>query len=287
MLFLFAHVLALTAFGQSLRWGQRRTGNIIGISAVNYVAASLAAAFVLALTLGSQGAGPNPLRLTGLGLLNGSFYFLCLLVMLMGYETAGIGITSAVISCGCVVPILVARVVGWEDRLLPTQWAAVALLPAAILLMRPPPKQKKKLDWKADLILLAAFLIPAASSTMHTAAARWGGGELPGQAVYTTAIFIAALFWTGGYAIVRREPIRRAQAGLGVFIGLINIAATVCLVQSVRQIGAAVFFPTAGPSIIILHLLVSWKLWKEVLTKRQLTGVGVAIAVIVLANIGR
>ena len=287
MIYLIIHVFALVAFGQGLRLGQKRTGNIIGVSAVNYVVASLIAVPFLGFMLSTRGTDASTVRLGMIGISNGCMYFLCLLVMLKSYEIAGVGITSAIIACGCVVPVIVARVIGWETELLVTQWLAVALLPVAVFLMRPLSKERKQLNFKADMLLLAAFCVPAISSTIHAAAARWGGGELPGQATYTAGIFAAALISTGAFALWRRERITRPQVALGTGIGLVNILATVMLVAAVRLVGAAVFFPTASCAVIILHLFLSWRLWKETLTKRQFGGVLAAIAVIILANISK
>jgi len=285
--YLLLHVLALVAFGQSLRWGQRRTDSIIGISTVNYAVAALLSAGGLGLVLLQHSITAEARTLALLGGANGVLYFLNLLLMLAGYELAGVGITSAVISCGCLVPILFAWLVDWEERLLPSQWGAVALLPIAIFLMRPRPQLARPFGLKTDLVLLAAFLAPGTSATVHTAAARAGADHLPGQAIYATAIFVLALLCTAAYARVRRERIDRARTAAGAGIGVLNILATVMLVCAVKALGVAVFFPTASSAVILLHLLVSGALWGERPTRRQFAGVAVAILVLVLANLER
>ncbi len=289
MHYLILQVLALVTFHQSLRWGQRSGGNIIGIGAVNYgvAAAVTAGTFFILLGVGKATADSNLLIV--FGMVNGALYFLCLLVMLAAYKTAGVGITSAMIASGSLVPILVSRF-AWQESMAGRQWLAVALLPLGMALMRPARNGSradgKWLNWRADLCLLAAFLLPGLSATIHKATTIYDAPDGSGQPLYMTALFLTAFAGNSAYVFWRRQHLSRADIGIGAWIGLVNIMATAMIIMALRTLPAVIFFPTSSSLVITLNLFVAWRLWRESLTRRQLAGVTVAVAVIILANLG-
>ena len=195
------HIVFALIFTQSLRYAQKRDVGVFKVSAVNYVAAAILSAGMLAVTW------PN-VRLAGqwqavaLGAANGVLYFLTLLALLASYRLAGIGITSAFMAMGVLIPVLVSWC-AWSEPMSAFKWAAAALLPAAAILMRPAGGPSPRVTLKGDAALGLVLLASGALGTIHKSFTVYA--EPGSRLVYQTVLFMAAAAGTATYA--------RRQAG--------------------------------------------------------------------------
>ena len=302
---LVLYILCGLIFMQTLRYAQRRGATDYVAGAVNY---ALAAVICLAL-LAAFAAGramPALWPAAGLGAVCGASYFGQFLLLLVSYRLAGVGITTAVMSMGVVVPILLSWCL-WSEAMTPLQWAAVCLLPVALLLVRPIRKplherpqiattaiRRPRLTWKADVMLLAVFLNGGAMTTLHKAVNIYspavGAAEKflffqPSQLVYESFLFLVAAVCSVGYALWRGGRWGRRELTIGTVMGISNVLATLFAVVGLGVLAAAVFFPTATSALIVLSVVISWWLWDERVTPRQTVGLLVAICIVVLANL--
>ena len=77
----------------------------------------------------------------------------------------------------------------------------------------------------------------------------------------------------------------RKDLALGGFMGAVNIMVTLTVVAGVAELSPAVFFPTVQCSFLLGTAIISRFAWGERLTRRQLAGLAVALAIVVLANV--
>ncbi len=280
MHYLLLYVTFMVTFTQGLRYAQRRGAGVLPVSAANYVAAAALTAGILAW----RWAGlPADGRATAgmLGAVNGVGYVVCLFFLLAGYRLVGIGITSAFMQMGVMIPVIVSFT-AWGERMSPFQWGALALLPVAVVLMRPAGGHKK-LTLKGDLILIGGMLSAGAVGTVHTACTQYAPtGCLP---VYQFALFAAAAIGIVVYVAVRRLPYDRRIVALGTVLGVVNVMATLFVLLALSVMAAVVVFPVSSSITISLSVILGYLLWKERVTARQIVGVAVAIGVVVLANL--
>ena len=161
-----------------------------------------------------------------------------------------------------------------------------------MLLMRKPALHPH-LSWKADLILAAIFLNSGLSYTLHKAANIYLPAAhaepilffRPHQVVYSAFLFATAAFFSAAYAIARRGRLGKADLVLGSVIGVANVLATLFAVVGLGVVAAGVFLPTVTCASVSLSVAVSWVLWREKLTPRQLVGLAAAAGVVVLVNL--
>jgi len=284
------NILGMLAFTQSMRFSQRREGKDVVVGTINYVFAGLVAATMLAILWLTQGRPALWPRLP-IGALAGAGYVLQLVLLLASFRLAGVGISITMTAMGLLVPILVSFFV-WDQPISISGWAAVGLLPVAVLLVRPGRAKAAQLSLKADLLLIGIFLNGGMIATCHTAAgidrpvgdAGLAGLE-PYRVVYLAGLFGAAAITSVFYAARRSRGWDWRDLALGTFMGSVNITITLTVVAGVAALGAAVFFPTVQSSFLLLTAVVSRIAWGERLTRRQLAGLAVALAIVVLANL--
>jgi len=292
MQFLVLNIVCLLVFSQTLRYAQHREAKDYVVGAVNYVLAAVVSLGALAALAWVRGM--PPLYPAGaLGAVCGASYFGQFLLILLAYRLAGVGITTAVASMGLLIPILVSWRL-WGEPMTAWRWGALALLPVAMLLVRPVRRHVRHLSWKADAILLAAFLNAGLMSTLHKAVgiyapAEGGSGTFlffhPQQLAYEAFLFLVAAVCSVAYALGRRGGWGRAELALGSVVGVSNVLGTMFSVVGLSIVAAAVFFPTLTCALVVLSVVVSRLLWDERVTPRQIVGLGLAICIVVMVNL--
>lgn len=292
MQFLVLNILCWLVFTQTLRYSQHRQARDYVVGAVNYVLAAV-------VSLGALGAlaclrGAPPLYPAGaLGAACGASYFGQFLLILLAYRLAGVGITTAVASMGLLVPILVSWRF-WGEPMTAWRWGALALLPVAMLLVRPMRRHVRHLTWKADVILLVAFLNFGLISTLHKAVGIYAPAEAgsrtflffhPQQLAYEAFLFLVAGVCSAAYALGRRGGCGRVELALGSIVGVSNVLGTMFSVVGLSIVAAAAFLPTFTCALVVLSVVVSRLLWGERVTPRQIVGLVLAICIVAMVNL--
>jgi len=279
--YLILYIIFMQLFSQTLRYSQRRGAGVLAVSAVNYVVAAAVSAVVLAGWWWSAGLSVQRVPLA-LGAVTGTLYFVNLLIMLAAYRLVGVGITAAFSALGVVVPVIVSWY-AWREQMTALRWAAVALLPVAVVLMRPSQNGRHRITFKADLILVSAFLVPGVVGTLHKALNVYAPGA--GRNLYQAALFAAAALSSVAYARWRRARYDRPVIVLGSVLGVSNVLATLFVLLSLSVMQAVVFYPMSASLVIASSVVVSWLLWRERVTRRQVVGLLFAVCIVILARL--
>jgi len=275
------YVLCVLIFTQLLRYSQRSGAGVIAVGAVNYAAAAILSCVVLA-ALWSDVFSLGEWHAAALGAANGCLYFIHLLVLLAAYRLAGIGVSSAFVALGILIPVLVSWY-AWSEPMSGFKWAAVGLLPITVILMRPADTQHKPMTLKGDAILLLAFVMAGTIGTVHKSLSVYAAqGSRP---LYQAALFAAAAVSSLTYARLHGHRYNRRIVALGSILGASNVLVTLFILLSLSAMPAVIFYPVAGSLLIALSVIVSWILWGESVTKRQLLGLFFAGCIVVLANL--
>jgi len=280
MLYLLLFVTFVVTFTQGLRYAQRRGAGVLPISAVNYVAAAVVSAGILAWRWGGLPAEGRATA-AGLGAASGVGYVTCLLFLLGGYRLAGIGITTAFMQMGVTIPVLVSFGF-WGEKISPFQWGALGLLPVAMVLMRPAGGGHTKLTLAGDAVLIGALLVNGTVGTIHKASNVYAGGCVH---LYQAVLFSAAAVACMAYVAARHIPYGRRVAVLGTGLGVANVMATLCCLLALSVLPAGVVFPISSSLTIAASVILGRVLWKEHVNARQIAGVAIAMIVVILANL--
>ena len=276
------YVLSFLLFSQTLRLGQKKDADMLTVTAANYVVAAIFCVAYWSL-LGFPGFHTVKREIWVAGFGNGLLYFLNLLAMLMAYRLVGVGITSASIGISLIIPVVLSWAL-WEEAMPVSRGLAVFLAPFAIGFMRPIQNVHAKRSMKAELSLIACFLCAGGVRTIHKYATVITGPEPEQLRLYQALVWLGAAAASTSYVMFRNVPYHFREILVGVFAGFFNAFTLFFTLLSLSVVAAVVFFPTSLCSVILLNLLISWVLWKERLVKRQIFGIVLAIAVVILVN---
>jgi drug/metabolite transporter (DMT)-like permease len=294
MVYLFAFVACSLCFNQFLRLGQHCSARAMALAGVNYALAAAASAG-LAWWNGAWPAERTGLLLA-LGAVNGALFFAHLLVILAGFRRAGVGVTSAFVGSGVVVPGLAAHL-AWGEAIGPSQWAALAMVPLAVVLLRPAPAANGAAGNTArpglagDVALLLCLLIAGTIGTIHkaqevlTRSSAAAAGTPADRLFYQAVTFATACALSCGYLAVRRVRPSGAELAVGAAVGMSNVGGLALILLALAAMPASVFYPSAGCLGVAGNALLGRVLWGERLLPRQLAGLAAALAVVVLASL--
>ena len=277
------YVLFLILFTQTLRFGQKREVNTLSATAINYVVCAIICVGYFSF-LGFPDLRTVGWKIWTAGLGNGLVYFSSLVFILMAYRFVGVGITSASMGISLVIPIVFSWAL-WGEAMPASRWLAVVLTPFAIVFMRPIQDTRFKLSTKGNFALLACFLCAGGMRTIHKYANVIAGSEPEQLRVYQGMLWVGAAAGSACYVALRRLRYRKPEILLGSVLGFFNVFTLFFTLLALSVVPAVVFFPTSLCSLIILNLFISWMLWKEKLIMRQLFGIALAMAVVILVNL--
>lgn len=268
------------AFGQLLRFGQRIGTDLLGVIVINYGIASLVSGLVFLY----HGLGPRQLfdgPVAGVALLNGTLYFVHLLLVLRAYQLVGVGIAAALVRAGIVVPALVAWF-AWSEPMNGYRWLALCLVPVSMVLMRRPEPGRPRFSLRGDLVLLACFAMSGIILSIHKATeVHFTPDQREG---YKTLLFSTATVASAIYAFAKRVRFRRREVALGAIVGVCNATVLLLILLGLAVLHATVFFPTLASIEICLNVIVARMLWQERLLNRQIIGLLLAIVIVLLTN---
>ena len=282
MIYLAVNVLSLVVLTQCVRYGQLRRMQILVTIMCNYLVAAAISGVVFFAT--PAAAAPITGGAFPLAILNGALYFTHFLLLLASYELAGLGITTALVASGGVIPVMISWL-AWAEPMPWTRWLAVGLVPIAMFLLRPDKDGGKRMTLKGDAVLILAVLMGGTIMTIHKAAVVSQVGDQ--QSLYRFALFSVAAIVSTGYVALHRMTVRRREAQLGVAVGVFNSLGLWAAIMGLSILPAVVFYPIANCLVIVLNVVLSRLFWRERVTPRQFVGIGAAMLVVVLTNVGR
>ena len=281
MVYVVLFALSTTAFSQIMHYGQRRETYVLSFVAVNYVIASVVTTVVWrskGLDLGGIQVWPTVVT----GFINGVLFFSHIPFVFGAFRMAGVGAATAIGRSGVVLPALVAWY-AWGETMTPQRWLALALVPFAMFLLRPPDRSCRRLTVKADAFLLGYLFIGAGILVVHKYAdIHFSPGE---QEIYKVSLFTTAAVTSVSYVVLRRISCTIRDMRVGMSLGLCNAAALLFVMLGLASVPAVVFYPTSACLSICMNVFASRWLWKETLVAKQLAGVLLTIAIVVLTNL--
>ncbi|MBM3497959.1 MAG: hypothetical protein FJX74_04735 [Armatimonadetes bacterium] len=280
MLALFVATLLMGGFAVVVRFGQRRGGDSLCISAVNYLAAALC--FVPFLR-------PFPLpevegRTWAVGVTGGLLYASAYLLMLPVLRAKGVAITSAAMRLSVVVPMLLSLLL-WQE--VPNTWQGVgALLALAALPLLVTGRARnvvaEPLRWGA--VLVAGLFIANGACSSVTKVFHVLGRDAQ-RPVFFALLFGTAAAYAGTVWLLRSRRWAWDAVGIGAFLGLVNAGANFALIEALDHYSGVVVFPVTAAGGLVFAVLTSAALWRERPNRWGLLGVALAVVAVTLVNL--
>lgn len=264
LFFLAASVLCSVALGALLKVNDRRGGDRMVVISANYLVAAGASWWAVA----GQGPVSPPPVTWGLGVAGGALFIGTFLLMAAGIRQAGLALTIAVNRLSLVVPVLVSLVFfgerpGWV-------WGAgmAAALAALGFSCREVGRSegagvKGRPGWRSWIVLSGLFLAMGGVGVVLKSAAEIHRGDPARQALFLALNFTVALLLGWGAVACRRIPVKPADVGFGLVLGVPNVMATTFLLRALRDVPATVAYPAKDLAVILLSALLGMAVWRE------------------------
>lgn len=279
MIFLLLAIASSSLISVLMRIGSRKTDNQLGMLCMNYVACSALSALY---TLPSGGPFPAGSALGGtlwLGAAAGILFLLAFILMQWNTVNNGIVLSSIFMKLGILVPVALSITV-FHEQPSALQIIGFALAVAAILLIN---LGQGSTAAKSGLGLIVLLLAGGSADGMAKVYEQLGTPALENQyLLYTFAVAMVLCF---AYTYMKGQRVRAADCLWGILLGIPNFFSAKFLLLSLSDVSAVIAYPTFSVGTIIVISLCGVILFHEKLSKRQLVGMGIILAALVLLNI--
>jgi drug/metabolite transporter (DMT)-like permease len=224
------------------------------------------------------------------GLCGGICMSLAVYTFFVAMRQGGLAVGWACVNFGVVVPVLASMIV-WHEIPSSRQLAGLALLLPCILLFSDLHLQVTG-DRRRWAILVAIATILSGGSSVMVKVASELPNHLPTARAAGASIrlsYLAFAYATAAIVLLlnterKRIAVRSFETAFGIAMGMVNLAATWCLIQSLDSLPGIVVFPVKSAGGLVLTAIGAVVVWRERLTKRQVCGIALAAVSAVLIN---
>lgn len=295
--FLLLKVISSVGMGLVLKHSDQRGYARLPVIRVNYAVAAILAFF------GAHLAGQHSISVgtAVLGAITGGLFVAGLLFWARTIEVAGLALSIVAMRTAIVLPVL-AGIIIWHEQttLLELVGSGVALVALGLVLsdvwrahrgkgrvvtvsgrMHSPQLQKRSAPfWLAGLFLVDGLVIGAAQVFRQEMPQN---ENLPFQVV----IFVSAFLITTVIYYLRRARVDQAALKFGALLGAANLGNYLFLVLALTVLPGIVVYPAIAAGEVGLMALAGVFFWREKLGVRSWIGIGLAVAALVLLQVGR
>ncbi|MCR4950733.1 MAG: EamA family transporter [Solobacterium sp.] len=217
------------------------------------------------------------------GIIGGALFVLSLVCIQSGISLSGAILTSAFSKLGLLVPLLLSIVVFHEQ---PTvlQAAGLAAVLLSFLIMNGSPKQKGNTHL---FFLLIVLITNGMSDSMAKIYSTIGVQAEETAYMFLVFLFSAVLttFLLTAETVKTGKKAAWKDLAAGILIGIPNYFSAVFLLRALRTIPAVIAYPVFSTGTILIVTAVSYVLFHERLSRRQIAGLCLILVSLVLLNL--
>lgn len=217
------------------------------------------------------------------GVIGGALFVLSLVLMQLSIGTNGAILTAAFSRLGLVVPLLVSIFLFAENPA-PLQIIGLVLVLVAMWVINGKDESSKTVR---PLLLIFVLLGGGLSDTMAKIFSYYGNQAQ--DSLYIFIVFLTATIVTTGLLLLEGKKTGRYGTWkdylAGIAVGIPNYFSASFLLKSLNQIPAYIAYTVFSTGVLLLITILSMLLFREKPGKRQMAGLGIIIAALVLLNI--
>ena len=286
LFYLIIHIIFAIGMFLSLKVVNSKNINKYQAITINYIIAFVLTALFYGKPLSfAISSMSQPLMIASLWV--GFLFIFSFILMSFSTIKAGIGITTALNKMSVVIPVLVGMLYlnQTDELLLKIAGIILAVISFVLILFN---SKDDKVGLKALYLPLSVFLVSGLIDTsMEIVNKKLINPDTP-QEIFLLGIFATAsiigvisilfdLFKKGNNSKLTMKPIL-----WGTVMGIFNFLVSKMILVNVGLMGGSVVFPVHNASVVMITALSGVIFFKEKFTKRQWSGVGVAIISVVL-----
>lgn len=278
-------IIASSLVSIMMRVGEGRAKNNISMLSVNYfICMILSILYTGAGNLFQTGEGLS--TAIGLGVINGFFYILSLILFQNSVKQNGVVLSSIFMKLGIMMPLIISIVLFKE---IPTmvQIIGFVIAIAAIVLINLKDKysgKEKKKPERKDLAKIGLIFVLCGcgmADGMSKIYQELGTDRF--EELFLVLTFAVAFILSILLIIIKKQKFTKAELLYGALLGVPNYYSARFLLKALGEIPAVVAYPTFSIGTIAVITLTGVIAFKEKITKRQMFAIGlIAIAVVLL-----
>ncbi|MBR2941897.1 MAG: hypothetical protein IKB82_00710 [Clostridia bacterium] len=276
--YLILAILSSMMVSVCMRLSETRAKNNVSLLAVNY-AMCLVLSFVYAGSLDLFPAEPGRGFTLLWGLLSGGMYLGSFLLLQWNIGKNGVTLPATFMKLGVLVPTVLS-VIAFGEIPGVLQVLGIVLAVFAIILINTGKGGQRAASLAGLVALLCCGGLTDFTSKIYEEA---GSAALSDH--YLLYTFGAALLLCTVLAVVKKQGLTPADAAFGLLIGIPNYYSARFLLASLASVPAVVAYPTVNVGTIVMVSLAGMMLFKEKLSRRQWTALGVILAALTLLNL--
>lgn len=215
------------------------------------------------------------------GVIYGSVQAMFLFFKMKAMSSGPVSVTSVVSNCSMVLTILLGILIFNENVSVPQMLGAALILLSGFLCVDPKADMKMTLRWK--LYCVGFFIFAAAVGVIFKLfSASDGNGS---SMMIVSAVTMVALLMLLSFVIEKKPKLNGKQALFALACGVLSCGYNRINLYLSGALPSVVFFPVFNGSIVLLSSLSGKFIFKEKLSKKQISGIILGICAIIILGI--
>jgi len=279
MIYLLIGILFSSMLSILLRISEKYVKGDTATLAMNYVCCTIVAFF-------DAGAArvftPHPSLNVAifLGIIGGFAYLGSFLLLQHNIKKNGVVLPATFMKLGLLVPTI-SSVIIFRERPEILQIIGFCLAIAAIILINSGKKGGENKNFKIGL-LIALLILAGIGDVMSKCHEEWGSHDLTEGFLFF--IFLTACILCLGVTAYKKQKIGLWEIFFGTIIGIPNYYSSKFVLIALNSLPAVVVFPTFSVGCIVVVTLAGLVLFKEKLSKRRFTALGMIMVALAMLN---
>ena len=276
---LIAAILCSSAIALIMRFF-RQADNRYGMLEGNYLTCSLIGFLMIGNSTALLHCDPSTVFL---GIMGGFFYLISLVCMQTGIRTNGAILTSAFGKLGLVVPLLLSILFFHETPGILHAAGLLFVIAAVWTISGGSSETEVKKPWFLVVVLLTSGSADAMAKVFNVFGIASQSSEYFFLIFFSAALCTLVLLYLETKKTGKRASLRDYLSG--VLVGIPNYFSSVFLLQALSGIPAYIAYPVFSTGTILFVTLISALFFHERPTRRQLAGLIMILAALILLNI--
>ena len=279
MVYLILAILSSAGVSLVMRLSVDRIKNNITMLAAGYLSCTLLAVMHTLISGHIRLSGDGIPLTAALGGIAGILLLAGFVFLQMNVKINGVVLSGVFAKLGVLVPTVISILI-FRERPKIMQIIGFALAILAIVLINSE-RSEKKAGSKIALILL--LLSNGLADSMSKIYEEVGKADL--QEIYLLISFFAAFVLCVILLLCKKQGVTLPDVGFGLLLGVPNYYSARFLIKALGTVPAVVAYPTYSVATIVVITAAGLLFFHEKLTKRQIIGMAVIAAALVLLNL--
>ncbi len=215
-----------------------------------------------------------------IGIIAGIFFFSSFIYYQYSVRKNGVGLAGAFAKLGILVPMTLSIIL-WREIPGKIQWLGIILSLASIIIVNISFENKIVNNIKINLVLL--FLFGGIAEFSNKIFQKYALVEY--KSLFLFFVFFTAFSISVYFTYKRKRDFTKNDILIGFAVGVPNLFSSFFLILALNNLKTSVVFPIFSAGTIVIISIAGAMIFKEKLTRKEITSIIMTIIALVLINI--